>query len=82
VGAIQLDLMAGQDDDDGVGVSARQRKSPNSPGNCEAAVAWSGISVRTLKRFPTERHMVEAKLMTEEEYDMYMNCDAPHGKWQ
>ncbi|XGW04075.1 hypothetical protein V3C99_015316 [Haemonchus contortus] len=47
----------------------------------QAAVAWSGISVRTLKRFPTERHMVEAKLMTEEEYDMYMNCDAPHGKW-
>ncbi|WKY09074.1 hypothetical protein Q1695_001877 [Nippostrongylus brasiliensis] len=47
----------------------------------QAAVAWSGISVRTLKRFPTERHMVEAKLMTEEEYDMYMNLDAPHGKW-
>uniref|UniRef100_A0A1I7XME3 Bestrophin homolog n=1 Tax=Heterorhabditis bacteriophora TaxID=37862 RepID=A0A1I7XME3_HETBA len=47
----------------------------------QAAIAWSGISVRTLKRFPTERHMVEAKLMTEEEYDMYMNCNAPHGKW-
>ncbi|KHJ88815.1 bestrophin-3 domain protein [Oesophagostomum dentatum] len=47
----------------------------------QAAIAWSGISVRTLKRFPTERHMVEAKLMTEEEYDMYMSLEAPHGKW-
>ncbi|PAV71868.1 hypothetical protein WR25_12486 isoform B [Diploscapter pachys] len=46
-----------------------------------AAIAWSGISVRTLKRFPTERHLVEAKLMTEEEYDLYMSLDAPHGKW-
>ncbi|KAE9413600.1 hypothetical protein Angca_006233 [Angiostrongylus cantonensis] len=47
----------------------------------QAAVAWSGVSVRTLKRFPTEKHMVEAKLMTEEEYEMYTNCEAPHGKW-
>ncbi|KHJ88065.1 Bestrophin [Oesophagostomum dentatum] len=47
----------------------------------QAAIAWSGISVRTLKRFPTERHMVEAKLMTEEEYDMFVSLEAPHGKW-
>uniref|UniRef100_A0A914C9B8 Bestrophin homolog n=1 Tax=Acrobeloides nanus TaxID=290746 RepID=A0A914C9B8_9BILA len=47
----------------------------------QAAIAWSGISVRTLKRFPTERHLVESKLMTEEEYDMYTNTNAPHGKW-
>uniref|UniRef100_A0A8R1HJH5 Bestrophin homolog n=1 Tax=Caenorhabditis japonica TaxID=281687 RepID=A0A8R1HJH5_CAEJA len=47
----------------------------------QAAIAWSGVSVRTLKRFPTERHMVAAKLMTEEEYDLYMNTEAPHGKW-
>ncbi|CAI2354394.1 unnamed protein product [Caenorhabditis sp. 36 PRJEB53466] len=47
----------------------------------QAAIAWSGVSVRTLKRFPTERHMVAAKLMTEEEYDMFMNTEAPHGKW-
>ncbi|CAI5453047.1 unnamed protein product [Caenorhabditis angaria] len=47
----------------------------------QAAIAWAGISVRTLKRFPTERHMVAAKIMTEEEYDLYMNLDAPQGKW-
>ncbi|GMR56350.1 hypothetical protein PMAYCL1PPCAC_26547, partial [Pristionchus mayeri] len=47
----------------------------------QSAIAWSGISVRTLKRFPTERHLVEAKLMTEEEYDLYMSTDAPQGKW-
>ncbi|EGT48533.1 hypothetical protein CAEBREN_21490 [Caenorhabditis brenneri] len=47
----------------------------------QAAIAWSGVSVKTLKRFPTERHMVASKLMTEEEYDLYMNTDAPHGKW-
>lgn len=47
----------------------------------KSAIAWTGISVRTLKRFPTERHLVESKLMTEEEYDLYMNIDAPHGKW-
>ncbi|KAF7637439.1 Bestrophin-like protein [Meloidogyne graminicola] len=38
----------------------------------QSAIAWTGISVRTLKRFPTERHLVESKLMTEEEYDLYM----------
>ncbi|KAL3078482.1 hypothetical protein niasHT_032778 [Heterodera trifolii] len=47
----------------------------------QSAIAWTGISVRTLKRFPTERHLVESKLMTEEEYDMYMAINAPHGKW-
>ncbi|CAD6193218.1 unnamed protein product [Caenorhabditis auriculariae] len=47
----------------------------------QSAIAWSGISVRTKKRFPTERHLVQAKLMTEEEYDMYMNLEAPQGKW-
>jgi predicted membrane chloride channel (bestrophin family) len=47
----------------------------------QSAIAWSGISVRTLKRFPTERHLVHSKLMTEEEYDMYTNMQAPHGKW-
>ncbi|CAP28972.2 Protein CBG09639 [Caenorhabditis briggsae] len=47
----------------------------------QAAIAWSGVSVKTLKRFPTERHMVASKLMTEEEYDLYMNTEAPHGKW-
>uniref|UniRef100_A0A915EIE7 Bestrophin homolog n=1 Tax=Ditylenchus dipsaci TaxID=166011 RepID=A0A915EIE7_9BILA len=47
----------------------------------QSAIAWTGISVRTLKRFPTERHLVESKLMTEEEYDMYTNTNAPHGKW-
>ncbi|CAI5453048.1 unnamed protein product [Caenorhabditis angaria] len=47
----------------------------------QAAIAWAGISVRTLKRFPTERHMVAAKIMTEEEYDLYMSTDAPQGKW-
>uniref|UniRef100_A0A0N5A674 Bestrophin homolog n=1 Tax=Parastrongyloides trichosuri TaxID=131310 RepID=A0A0N5A674_PARTI len=47
----------------------------------QAAIAWSGISVRTLKRFPTERHLVESGLMTEEEHKMYTELDAPHGKW-
>ncbi|VDN59744.1 unnamed protein product [Dracunculus medinensis] len=47
----------------------------------QAAIAWSGVSVRTLKRFPTERHLVETNLMTEEEYSLYMSMDAPHGKW-
>ncbi|KAI1709928.1 bestrophin, RFP-TM, chloride channel domain-containing protein [Ditylenchus destructor] len=47
----------------------------------QSAIAWTGISVRTLKRFPTERHLVESRLMTEEEYDMYTNMSAPHGKW-
>uniref|UniRef100_A0A183CUJ2 Bestrophin homolog n=1 Tax=Gongylonema pulchrum TaxID=637853 RepID=A0A183CUJ2_9BILA len=47
----------------------------------QAAVAWSSISVRTLKRFPTERHFVEADLMTEEEYQIFSNIEAPHGKW-
>ncbi|CAJ0563253.1 unnamed protein product, partial [Mesorhabditis spiculigera] len=47
----------------------------------QAAIAWSGISVRTLKRFPTERHYVDANLMTEQEYDLFMNLEAPHGKW-
>ncbi|VDK75854.1 unnamed protein product [Onchocerca ochengi] len=47
----------------------------------QAAIAWSGISVRTLKRFPTERHLVEADLMTEEEYKMFTETEARHGKW-
>lgn len=47
----------------------------------QAAIAWSGISVRTLKRFPTERHLVEADLMTEEEYKMFISVKARHGKW-
>ncbi|CAD5228591.1 unnamed protein product [Bursaphelenchus xylophilus] len=47
----------------------------------ESAIAWKALSVRTLKRFPTERHLVESRLMTEEEYDLYTNFDAPHGKW-
>uniref|UniRef100_A0A915PLS9 Bestrophin homolog n=1 Tax=Setaria digitata TaxID=48799 RepID=A0A915PLS9_9BILA len=47
----------------------------------QAAIAWSGISVRTLKRFPTERHLVKADLMTEEEYKMFTNVEARHGKW-
>ena len=37
----------------------------------QSALAWSGISVRTLKRFPTVRHFVMSKLMTEEEYDLF-----------
>ncbi|EJW81355.1 hypothetical protein WUBG_07739, partial [Wuchereria bancrofti] len=47
----------------------------------QAAIAWSGISVRTLKRFPTKRHLVEADLMTEEEYKMFTGVEARHGKW-
>uniref|UniRef100_A0A0N5AIE2 Bestrophin homolog n=1 Tax=Syphacia muris TaxID=451379 RepID=A0A0N5AIE2_9BILA len=47
----------------------------------QAAIAWSGISVRTFKRFPKEEHLVKAKLMTEEEYNMYHSLNAPHGKW-
>lgn len=47
----------------------------------QAAVAWSGISIRTLKRFPTQRHLVDANLMTEEEYQMFSSMEAPHGKW-
>jgi len=47
----------------------------------QSAIAWTQISVRTLKRFPTERHLVESRLMTEEEYDMYTSTNAPHGKW-
>ncbi|CAB3396868.1 unnamed protein product [Caenorhabditis bovis] len=47
----------------------------------QAAIAWSGVSIKTLKRFPTERHLVASKLMTEQEYDLYMNTEAPHGKW-
>ncbi|VIO98688.1 Uncharacterized protein BM_BM3773 [Brugia malayi] len=47
----------------------------------QAAIAWSGISVRTLKRFPTERHLVEAHLMTEEEYKMFTGVEERHGKW-
>uniref|UniRef100_A0A7E4UNF8 Bestrophin homolog n=1 Tax=Panagrellus redivivus TaxID=6233 RepID=A0A7E4UNF8_PANRE len=47
----------------------------------QSAIAWSGISERTLKRFPTDRHLVESKLMTEEEFDIYTNLEAPHGKW-
>uniref|UniRef100_A0A0K0FVE9 Bestrophin homolog n=1 Tax=Strongyloides venezuelensis TaxID=75913 RepID=A0A0K0FVE9_STRVS len=47
----------------------------------QAAIAWSGISVRTLKRFPTERHLVDSGLMTEEEHKMYTELDSPHGKW-
>uniref|UniRef100_A0A914UQ25 Bestrophin homolog n=1 Tax=Plectus sambesii TaxID=2011161 RepID=A0A914UQ25_9BILA len=47
----------------------------------QAAIAWSGISVRTLKRFPTENHLVDSGLMTKEEYDLYTGTEAPHGKW-
>ncbi|KAI6187563.1 Bestrophin-like protein [Aphelenchoides besseyi] len=47
----------------------------------QSAIAWTGISERTLKRFPTDRHLVMSKLMTEEEYDLFTNMDAPHGKW-
>jgi predicted membrane chloride channel (bestrophin family) len=46
-----------------------------------SAIAWSGISERTLKRFPTHRHLVQSKLMTEEEYDIFSNTEGPHGKW-
>ncbi|KAI6236016.1 Bestrophin-like protein [Aphelenchoides besseyi] len=47
----------------------------------QSAIAWTGISERTLKRFPTDRHLVMSKLMTEEEFDLFTNMDAPHGKW-
>ncbi len=51
-------------------LSARQAIARWS--SLQAAIAWSGISVRTLKRFPTERHLVDSGLMTHEEYDLYM----------
>lgn len=60
-------------------LSARQAIARWS--SLQAAIAWSGISVRTLKRFPTERHLVDSGLMTNEEYDLYMGTEAPHGKW-
>ncbi len=41
----------------------------------QAAIAWSGISVRTLKRFPTENHLVDSGLMTKEEYDLYTSMN-------
>ncbi|KAI6218835.1 Bestrophin-like protein [Aphelenchoides fujianensis] len=47
----------------------------------QSAIAWTGISVRTLKRFPTDRHLITSKLMTEEEYDLFTNMNAKHGKW-
>ena len=47
----------------------------------QSAIAWSGISERTLKRFPTHKHFVESKLMTPEEYDIFDNIDGLHGKW-
>jgi hypothetical protein len=47
----------------------------------QSAIAWTGISVRTLKRFPTDRHFVMSNLMTEEEYDLFTTLDAPQGKW-
>ncbi|KAI6176378.1 Bestrophin-like protein [Aphelenchoides bicaudatus] len=47
----------------------------------QSAIAWTGISVRTLKRFPTDRHLVMSKLMTEEEFDLFTTMNAPHGKW-
>ncbi|VDD94252.1 unnamed protein product [Enterobius vermicularis] len=47
----------------------------------QAATAWSGVSVRSYKRFPTEKHLLNAKLFTDEEYKMYTSIQAPHGKW-
>ncbi|MFH4980865.1 hypothetical protein AB6A40_007574 [Gnathostoma spinigerum] len=47
----------------------------------QAVICWRMISVRTLKRFPTLHHLVDSSLMTNEEYQMYMDLDAPHGKW-
>ena len=47
----------------------------------QSAIGWSSISVRTLKRFPSDRHFVESRLMTEEEYGMYAALDGANGKW-
>ena len=38
--------------------------------NLAAALAWRGISLRTIKRFPTVEHLVKAGLMTETELEV------------
>lgn len=49
--------------------------------NLAAALAWRGISLRTIKRFPTVEHLVKAGLMTDTELEVYNNTEGPHGKW-
>ena len=39
------------------------------------------LSVRTKARFPTEQHLVDSGLMTEEELTLFAKTEAPYGKW-
>lgn len=45
-------------------------------------LAIRGISTRVRKRFPTLKHVVEAGLMTKEEYDAYERTPTEHIRWQ
>ncbi|CDW56272.1 Bestrophin domain containing protein [Trichuris trichiura] len=49
--------------------------------NLASALCWRGISVRTLKRFPTIEHLVQSGLMTPEELTTFESTESPYGKW-
>lgn len=46
-----------------------------------STLAWSHRSEKLAKRFPTNRHLVNAGLMTEEECEMYEDYKTTYAKW-
>ncbi|GMT14264.1 hypothetical protein PFISCL1PPCAC_5561, partial [Pristionchus fissidentatus] len=49
-----------------------------------SVLAWRSISLRVLKRYPTDEHLVHSGLMTREELTMFKNIHVkvdPHQKW-
>lgn len=45
--------------------------------NLAAGLAWRGISLRTIKRFPTVEHLYKAGLMTQNELEVPFSFPFP-----
>lgn len=49
--------------------------------NLSALLGWRLVSTRIVQRFPTNRHLVESGLITEEELKIFESVESPNGKF-